>query len=269
MPDSVRLALGTFTILRVPPPRVVDRGPARGAMLLAPLIGALLAVVGAVVILAVRLSPLGHRTHIVVTLVAATLAIVTLAVLTRGLHLDGLADTADGLGVKGDDDGARERRLAVMRQPDIGAFGAITLVLVLIVQILALTACDLAGRGTVSLVLACVVARLAIVWACTPLARSARPDGLGAAVSGSVPYAAAALLTVAVLGLAVLLGLGDDDGGRRLAAALVIGTVVGLLAGYLVVRRSEARFGGITGDVLGATAELTFTAVLLSLALLP
>ena len=63
MPDSVRLALGTFTILRVPPPRVVDRGTARGAMLLAPLIGALLAVVGAVVILAVRLSPLGHRTH--------------------------------------------------------------------------------------------------------------------------------------------------------------------------------------------------------------
>ena len=64
-------------------------------------------------------------------------------------------------------------------------------------------------------------------------------------------------------------GLGDDDGGRRLAAALVIGTAAGLLAGYLVVRRARARFGGITGDVLGATAEITFTVVLLSLALLP
>jgi adenosylcobinamide-GDP ribazoletransferase len=268
MPDSLRLALGTFTILRVPPPRTVDRGTARGAMLLAPFIGLLLALVGAAVILVVRLSPLGHRTHIVVTLVAATLAIVTLAMLTRGLHLDGLADYADGLGVKGDDDGVRERRLAVMRAPDIGAFGVITLILVLIVQILALTACDLAGRGTVSLVVACVVARLAIVWACTPLARAARPDGLGAAVAGSVPYAAAALLTIGVLALAVVLGLGDDDGSRRLAAALVVATVVGLLVGWLVVRRAVRRFGGITGDVLGATAELAFTAVLLALALL-
>ena len=269
MPDSVRLALGTFTILRVPPPRTVDRRTARTAMLLGPLIGALLAIVGAGVILFVRLSPLGHRTHIVVTLVASTLAIATLAVLTRCLHLDGLADVADGLGVKGDGEDARERRLAVMREPAIGAFGAITLVLVLLVQILALTACDLAGRGTVSLVLGSVVARLAIVWACTPLARAARPDGLGATVAGSVPYAAAALLTLAAGLLAVLLGFGDDDGGRRLAAALVIGAVVGLLVGYGVVRRASRRFGGITGDVLGAAAELAFTAVLLSLALLP
>ncbi len=269
MPDFVRLALGTFTIVPVPPPRTVDRSTARRAMLLAPFIGALLAMVAAGVILFVRLSPLGHRTHIVVTLMAATLAIVTLAVLTRGLHLDGLADTADALGVKGDDDGVRERRLAVMRAPDVGAFGAITLILVLIVQILALTACDLAGRGTVSLVTACVVARLAVVWACTRLAASARPDGLGAAVAGTVPVAAAALLTIAACLLAVGLGFGDDDGGRRLAAALVVGTFAGLAVGALVVRRAVRRFGGITGDVLGATVELAFTAVLLALALLP
>jgi adenosylcobinamide-GDP ribazoletransferase len=269
MPDFVRLALGTFTILPVPPPRTVDRTTAGRAMLLAPFVGALLAMVAAGVILFVRLSPLGHRTHIVVTLVASTLAIVTLAVLTRGLHLDGLADTADALGVKGDDDGARERRLAVMRTPEIGAFGAVTLILVLIVQILALTACDLAGRGTVGLVTACVVGRLAVVWACTRLATSARPDGLGATVAGSVPVLAAALLTVAAGLLAVLLGLGDDDGGRRLAAALVIATIGGLAVGALVVLRAVRRFGGITGDVLGATVELTFTAVLLALALLP
>jgi len=269
MPDSLRLALGTFTILPVPAPRSVDRRTARGAMLLAPLVGALLAMVAAAVIIAVRLSPLGHRTHIVVTMLAAVLAIATLAVLTRGLHLDGLADMADGLGVKGSGDDARERRLEVMRRPDIGAFGAITLVLVLIVQVIALTACDLAGRGTVSIVLASVVGRLAIVWACTPRVRAARPDGLGAAVAGSVPYAAAALLTIAVGLLAVLLGVGDDDGGRRLVAALVIGMLVGLAVGALVVRRAVRRFGGITGDVLGAACELSFTAVLLSLALLP
>ena len=268
MPDFVRLALGTFTIVPVPAPRTVDRRTAGRAMLLAPLVGALLAMVAAGVLLLARLSPLEDRSETVAALVASTLAIVTLAVLTRGLHLDGLADTADALGVKGDDDGVRERRLAVMRAPDVGAFGAITLILVLIVQILALAACDLSGRGAVSLITACVVSRLALVWACTRLAPSARPDGLGAAVAGTVPVAAAALLTVAATVFAGWLGFGDDS-GRRLAAALVLGSVAGLAVGALVVRRAVHRFGGITGDVLGATVELTSTAVLLALALLP
>jgi adenosylcobinamide-GDP ribazoletransferase len=203
-----------------------------------------------------------------------------LAVLTRGLHLDGLADTVDALGVKGADEGARERRLAVMRAPDVGAFGAVMLVLVLVVQVLALAACIHAGRGTVGLVTACVVARLAITWACTRPVPSARPDGLGAAVAGTVPVVAAALLTLgAVLiaaGIALAAsgtaGLGPatvGGQGAQTAVALVVSIAVGLAIGALVVRRAVQRFGGITGDVLGATSELAFTATVLALALLP
>lgn len=269
MPDSLRLALGTFTILRVPPPRSVDRRTARGAMLLAPLVGAVLGVVAAGVILVVRLSPLGGRATVVIALTASALAVVTLAVLTRGLHLDGLADTADGLGVKGTGPDAVERRLEVMRAPDVGAFGAITLVLTLLVQVLALASVDLVGRGTVGLVLACVVSRVAMVWACTRRWPAARPDGLGAAVAGTVPTAAAAVLAFATFALAAVLGYVDDDGGRRLISAMVVATVVGLVVGHLVLRRAVRRFGGITGDVLGATCELSFTAVLLTVALLP
>lgn len=269
MPDSLRLALGTFTILRVPPPRTVDARTARGAMLLAPLVGAALGVVGAAVILIVRLSPLGGRANVVIALTASALAIATIALLTRGLHLDGLADTADGLGVKGEGEPARERRLAVMREPDVGAFGAMTMVLTLLVQVLALASVDLVGRGSVGLILALVVSRTAMVWACTPRWRSARPDGLGAAVAGSVPTAAAAALMAVTLLLAVVLGYVDDDGGRRLVSALLVAAVLGLVLGHLLVRRAVRRFGGITGDVLGWTGELTFTAVLLVLALLP
>ena len=275
MPDALRLALGTLTVLRVPAPRRVDRSVARGAMLLAPLVGLLLGLAAAVVLDGVRLLPLGDAEPVAADLLGAALAIALLAWLTRGLHLDGLADTADGLGVKGDDDGARERRLAVMRAPDVGAFGVVAVVLVLLVQAAAVTACALTGRGTVGLLVAATVSRLAITWCCTPRTPSARPDGLGAAVAGSVPTGAAAALTAVVLLGAAALGVLDDDGYRSdllvpgsLVADLVLAALAGLAAGWLTRRRAVARLGGITGDVLGAASEIAFTTTLVALALL-
>ena len=123
MPDSLRLALGTLTAIPVPPPRRVDRSVARGAMLLAPLVGLVLGVVAATVLTLIRVVAPDDRSIEAVDLLGAVLALVVLALLTRGLHLDGLADTADGLGVKATGDGAAEQRLAVMRAPDVGAFG--------------------------------------------------------------------------------------------------------------------------------------------------
>ena len=248
-------------------PRAVTRATAGRAMVLAPLVGVLLGLLASLVPWLVGVLAPQRRTTSLADLVTAVLAVGALALLTRGLHLDGLADTADGLGVKGVDSGVVERRLAVMRAPDVGAFGAVTLVLVVLAQVVALAACTAAGLGVMALVLATTTGRLGATWCCTVGVPSARPEGLGATVAGSVPRAAAAAATVAVLAGAVLLGrLGAEDGVRR-SLVLVVAVLAGLAAGALLLHRCVTRLGGITGDVLGAVVELTTTAVLLALAL--
>ncbi len=267
MGDALRLAVGTLTVWRVGPPAQVDRDVARRSMLLAPLVGLLLVGVPAAVVLDVvrYLAPAEGR-QATVDLLAAALAIGTTAWLTRALHLDGLADVADSLGVKGDDDAVVGRRLQVMRAPDVGAFGVVAIVLDLLLQVAALTACVVSGFGTVGLLTAVTTSRLAATWACTRTP-SARPDGLGAAVARTVPTAAASAATVAVLLLAGLLGALDDDRALRVSLTLVVAVLLGLAAAFGVLRRCERRFGGITGDVLGAVVEVSTTTVLLVVAL--
>jgi adenosylcobinamide-GDP ribazoletransferase len=267
MPDALRLALGTLTILRVPAPREVTARVAGQAMLLAPLVGALLGLAAAVVLDVVRISTGSHRPSTSVDLLASALALAALAWLTRGLHLDGLVDTADGLGVKGHDDEVRTRRLAVMRAPDVGAFGVATLALTLLVQVGALTECAVSGFGTVALVLAATTGRLGATWCATTSTPSARPDGLGAAVAGSVRTGSAVVATLGVMLAAAALGMLDDDRGPRVSALLVVSVLLGVGAALLVRRRAVDRFGGITGDVLGAVVELTTTVVLVVVAL--
>ncbi len=173
----------------------------------------------------------GHR-----SLLAATLGVATLAALTRGLHLDGLADTADGLGTRLPPDDA----LAVMRRGDAGPFGVVSVVLVLLVQVSAA-----AQAGPLALMFAAVVARVAMTWCCRRGVPAARADGLGALVAGSVsPVPAAALALVTLL---AALSLGPTG---------ALGALAGLAAGELLLRRCVRRFGGLTGDVLGAVGEV-------------
>ena len=126
---------------------------------------------------------------------ASVLAVGTLALLTRGLHLDGLADLADGLG----SGKPAEQALDIMKRSDIGPFGVVTLVFTLLIQIGTLSEATTAGMGPIALVTACVTGRLALTWACLAGIPSARPGGLGSMVAGTVRRGVALVMTVLVL----------------------------------------------------------------------
>jgi adenosylcobinamide-GDP ribazoletransferase len=253
--DGLRLALTTLTVLRVRAPQRIDRATARGAMLLAPAVGLVLGLPLAAVLVGVDRLTDGPP------LLASVLVVALLALLTRGLHLDGLADLADGLGSYG----SPERARAVMKQPDVGALGAAALVLVPAVQVAALLACTAAGRGPLALVLAVVTGRLAVTAACTAGTPAAAPDGLGALVAGTVPRPAAPVtgLAVAAAGTAVA-ALTDVPLLLPVAAVLA-----GLLAARLLRRHAVRRLGGVTGDVLGALVEVTTAVALVAMAVSP
>ena len=256
MTDAIRLALGTLTAIRVPAPRVVDRRTAGRAMLLAPLVGLLLGLIAEAAALSVRWLVPGISDRLLVAVVAVGF----LAVLTRGLHLDGLADTADGLG-----SGRRgAEALSVMRRSDVGPFGVVTLVLVLLLEVAALDVALLRGRGTVALVGGVVVSRLAITWATRRSVPAASSEGLGAAVASTVRPLPLVLVSLAVMGFLVALGLWEDDVASSFVGHVLVAAALAILASQLLVSRAVSRFGGVTGDVLGAAAETAFLVFVLA-----
>lgn len=243
------LALGTLTALRVPAPATVDRVVAGRAMILAPLAGVVVALPATLLLLAadfVDAPPL----------VAAALAVALVALGSRGLHLDGLADTADGLAASYD----RAKALAVMRRGDTGPAGAATLVLVLVIQVAALSSVSPAA-----LPIAVVTGRAVLSLACARGIPPARGDGLGAMVAGTVP-APAALAVGVVVGVVGAVCAGWSLGGAWWAGAAAVAAGYGACA--VVLRRCASRFGGVTGDVLGACVEAAVTAALVALAVL-
>ncbi|MFD6951265.1 adenosylcobinamide-GDP ribazoletransferase [Nocardiopsis sp. TSRI0078] len=242
------MALGTFTVFPVRVGRV-DRSVAGRAMVWAPVLGAALgALTGAVAVL-------GTASGLSAPL-AAVLAVGLAALATRGLHLDGLADLADGLGSGRPPEGALE----VMRRSDIGPFGVVTLVVVLGAQVLALGQLAEASpwAAPTGAAAAGAVGRCAVALACTPRVPSARPEGLGAFVAGTVRWPGA--LTAGVFTAAVCLT--GWAHAPAFAAACVLAGVAGLLVAGGVLRRAVRRLGGVTGDVLGALVESAATAVL-------
>jgi adenosylcobinamide-GDP ribazoletransferase len=255
MPDGLKLAFGTLTAIPVPAPARIDRQVAGRAMILAPLtqlpLAALLLLWG----WAVREAP-------VPPLVAASLTLVLITLATRGMHLDGLADTADGLSASYD----RAKALEVMRRGNIGPSGVAAVVLVLLVDAAALTTLLTTLSGVALVALSVLASRHLLAWACSTPVPSARTEGLGATVSGTVSPPVAGLVFVLLLGLSALVTRWSGPGwwtGPVVVAAAAVGGVV-------VIRRATRRLGGITGDVLGAVIEvslavaLTTSAVLLS-----
>ncbi|MEU2537211.1 adenosylcobinamide-GDP ribazoletransferase [Streptomyces iakyrus] len=252
--DGLRFAFGTLTVI---PVRVTrwDREAARGGMLCAPLaglaVGAAAAGLGLVLLLLSAGAPL-----------AAVATVAVPAVLTRGLHLDGLADTADGLG----SGKPAEDALRIMKQSDIGPFGVITLVLTLLAQVAALAeAYDASwARGACAAVVSATLARLALTLAARAGVPAARPEGLGAAVAGVVPLRGAVVAAVAVAGAVAAAGALFGPYGPVRA---VLAVVLALAAAEALLRHCTRRFGGVTGDVFGGLAETAATTALIVLSL--
>jgi adenosylcobinamide-GDP ribazoletransferase len=175
----------------------------------------------------------------------AALGVAAGTALTGALHLDALADTADALGAT-----TRDRALEIMRDHAVGAYGAVALVLDLGVKVAALAAL---GSGRDAL-------RYAV---CAAAAARVVPVALSAAL----PYARVGEGTGRVLGGA---GRGRSAVALLVAAAFCVWLhalpLLGVAAGLAVLAGLAARrwLGGVTGDVLGAAAELAETAALVT-----
>jgi adenosylcobinamide-GDP ribazoletransferase len=182
-------------------------------------------------------------------LLASLVVVTAWKLLTGGLHLDGLADCLDGL--VGHDPA---HRLAIMRDSRIGAFGAIGLILFLLLEIAALAEIGRAERWR-ALVAAPVIGR-AVPPLLGRLFPPARSDGQGAAFRGALTRTAAPI-GLALAALVTVLALGAPG----IVALLVALVATCGLAGFLVTR-----LGGITGDVLGTAVEIAELAVLLTVA---
>jgi adenosylcobinamide-GDP ribazoletransferase len=181
------------------------------------------------------------------SLLAGLLTVTAWKLITGGLHLDGLADSLDGLAGR---DPAH--RLAIMRDSRIGAFGAIGLILVLLLEIVAVAELPPGVRARALLVVP-VIARA------TPpllvrLFPPARSEGFGAAFSASVAWwtAPIALSFALAVALAALQALG--------ALVFAVAVASALLVAWFVV----TRISGITGDVVGAAIEVAELAGLLT-----
>ncbi len=175
-------------------------------------------------------------------LVASILTLIVWVLLTGGLHLDGLADCCDGLFMTA----APERRLDVMKDPHIGAFGVIGLVLVLMLKAVALSAIPSPG-----ILLATSLAR----WCILPAALMplARPSGMGADFATGFRRSFIVWGAIVPLAVAILLGIRG-----------VLSIIAGLVAAALVLWLAKARIGGITGDVFGMVVEVVEATVLIA-----
>lgn len=228
-----------MTVLPVPLHTAVDRDGARRAITLLPLAGALiggLCALGAWAATALGATPL----------LAAALVTLAGAALTRGMHLDGLADTVDALASYAEPDRARE----IMRDGPVGPLGAAAIVLVSIVECAALAAI-ISAHGWWAIVAIGVVSRAVTVVLCRRGQGAAPGGGFGPLVADS--QGPVALGWAALCALATAAAAGYRLGG--VSAAGIVAALVAALGAAMPLWGAHItrRIGGVSGDVLGAT----------------
>ena len=184
------------------------------------------------------------------SLVAALVALASMSMLTGGLHEDGLADTADGFG-----GGSPERRLEIMRDSHIGAYGVLALIFSVGIRAAALSAIPAADIGFTAIVAAATLSRgwLPGVMHILPLASE---SGLAALVGR--PAQRTALLAIGLGALITCIFLGLSAGISAIVISGLSATATVLLARRMI--------GGYNGDTLGATQQIAETIILVGIA---
>ena len=182
------------------------------------------------------------------SLVSGMLALLIWVALTGGLHLDGLADCCDGLLASV----SVERRLEIMKDPHIGAFGVIGLILVLFLKAAILA--SLTSTTSLGILLASSLGR----WCILPagLLPLARPSGMG--VDFASGFRRSFIFWGAIIPVVMTIILG---------ARGVLSTLLGLGAAGLVLWLAKSRINGVTGDVFGMVVEIAETFTLLGFAI--
>ena len=234
---SLRIAFGLMTTLPIRLPEAWSAGDSGRAAVWYPFVGL---IVGALAWLAWR-----GAIFVLPPFIAGVLALIVWVALTGGLHLDGLADCCDGLLASA----SVERRLEIMKDPHIGAFGVVGLILVLLLK--ATTLGTLTSASSLGILLAASLAR----WCILPagLFPLARPSGMGADFAAG--FRRSFILWGAIIPLTIVLLLGV----RGIYAAFA-----GLIAAALVLFFAKSRIGGVTGDVFGMVVEIVEIIVLLA-----
>lgn len=240
-------ALQFLTVFTVKKKHVVQEGDLARSMLYFPVIGFL---IGLILVYADKAF-----TAIALPFTIGNLLLLALAVLaTRALHIDGLADTCDGL-MGGKDHGSR---LAIMKDSRLGTAGALSIIFIVFLKYLCLN--NLFNSEKVA---ALLTAPMLGRWSQTLMvfeANYGRETGMGRAFVGHLRSSSMVAASVIAIGLSAFVILRDDTHTFFLVLSLICGVVLLTLLGrwYLV-----RKLGGITGDAIGAVSELNEALVLL------
>jgi adenosylcobinamide-GDP ribazoletransferase len=227
--------------IRFIPDWAYDAGGRQAALIFFPLVGVIVGVIGASACLAARTCHLP-------SLACAIIAVAVTALTTGAFHEDGIADTFDAIGSH-----TRERALEIMRDSRIGTFGSIGLWV-----ILALKSASIQTLPNADLFSTLICAHVLARWSSLPLARALpyarHTSGLGAGIAELISTRELIAATVIA---AIIIGLAASP---LRAVYFVIGSVLAIL---LTGSFYKSKFGGITGDCLGATNQIVEVIILL------